>query len=116
MRNREWSSGILLSVCVSVIAVASSVTPQVGPGRCGTAHYFLFQLLGYLTLNKLALKQSSLLVERSVPVVLNVIAFTLAAIIWYLRAPRAWFVRGLLAWTVIYLISYFFLFPMPGCP
>jgi len=116
MNNRQWLHRGVLLVCGSIVALTSLVTPEVGTGRCGTAHYFLFQLLGYLTLSKFAPNQSSQLIERSVPIVLNVVVFFIPASILYLKAPRAWFIRGLIAWTIVYLVSYFFLFPMPGCP
>jgi len=115
MDKRPHLRWALLLGCMTAVAWASFLTPRIG--RCGSALYFFTRILAGLALEASGISSiQTQAIGLGIAVFLNVVVFVTPALVWYRKAPRNWHVAGLLIWTTLYLVSYFFLFPVPDCP
>lgn len=117
MERGRTTARALLLLCSVLVIGALFITPKIG--RCGTLHFFFFQVLGGVTvtvaLSTIRAIQNQTAISATA-VALNAATFLIPASLLYLKAPRNWYVAGLLLWTVAYLLSYFLLIPVPDCP
>jgi hypothetical protein len=112
----KTSDAVFLVFCSMVVAGSSFITPTAG--RCGTAHFLGFRMLGGLVVTVLLSAIEAIQNQTAiflVALVLNVLVFLLVGIVLKRKIPREWYLPALAAWLVVYLSSYFFLFPAPNC-
>jgi len=115
--RRSRSDLVIAGACISAVAVGLLFKPIMG--RCGTAHYLVFQMLAAM-LRSLAeefwVSRRLITLEHVAAYALNVVLFAAIFRGWYTRASEGRYVIGALVLAAGYLLSYFLLLPSAGCP